>query len=67
MYQLFRLPMLEGLQMDFTKIFPNIGPNDILTLIGQVVTWGTSLILLWVAYRYIKKNVNSLLSKGRVK
>lgn len=50
-----------------TGMFPAIKPSDILAIIAQVVTWGTPLILLWVAYRYVTKNVNSLLRRGKVK
>lgn len=60
-------PFMEGTAISITPMLPAITPADILSIIGQVVTWGTALILLWVAYGYVKKNINSLLRKGKIK
>lgn len=53
--------------IDMTSMFPNITPANIIAVISQVITWGAAFILLWVGYRFIRKNVNSLISRGKVK
>lgn len=55
------------MDIDMTSMFPAITAAQIIKVISQVVTWGAVFILLWVSYRFIKKNVNSLIARGKMK
>lgn len=55
------------MEINMTGMFPAITPANIIAVISQVVTWGAVFILLWTSYRFIKKNVNSLIARGKMK